>query len=352
MVLDITHNNVSTTKPDPPHKIHLGKKVASLEQVHDGVTVTFGDHTTARGDILVSADGAHSAVRKHLYKAMDKQGLLPQSDTKEMSRGYISLVGTTDALDPAKYPGVLKEESECYYVIGDKDTPYTWVTFAVPGDKICWSVIIQLGVADDADEQFKAADWVPQHNEKMMDSIRHFKTPYGTMGDLFDVTQAEKISKVYFEDMLFETWNHERAVVIGDAAHKILPSSGAGAVNALQDAVLLANHLYDIHSTNHDSILTALDEYKDERFNTIKDQYPQSYVSAKLPYGHTFSERVLRHLVFNWLPKSMQLKQLVKDSAYRPQANFLPQAPKRGSQDVVAQRPSRRRVQQEGVAIL
>ena len=50
----------------------------------------------------------------------------------------------------------------------------------------------------------------------MLDSIRHFKTPYGTMGDLFDVTPIERVSKVYFEDMLFETWNHGRTVLIGD----------------------------------------------------------------------------------------------------------------------------------------
>lgn len=49
-----------------------------------------------------------------------------------------------------------------------------------------------------------------------MDSIRHFKTTYGTLGDLFDQTQIEKVSKVYFEDMLFETWTHGRTVLIGD----------------------------------------------------------------------------------------------------------------------------------------
>ncbi|KAG0052522.1 hypothetical protein BGZ90_006469, partial [Linnemannia elongata] len=78
------------------------------------------------------------------------------------------------------------------------------------------------------------------------------------------------------------------------------------------------------------------------RFDAIKEQYPQSYISAKLLYGHNFSERVLREVVFNWLPKSMQKKQLLKDTAYRPQANFLPQAPKRGTMDTVPQLPSKR----------
>ncbi|KAK3839491.1 MAG: hypothetical protein JOS17DRAFT_798956 [Linnemannia elongata] len=329
-------------KKIPSDKIHLSKKVVTLDQDQDGVTLTFDDDTTARGDILVGADGAHSAVRKHLYAILDKECLLPKADTKAMSKGYISLVGTTSALDPVKYPGVLEKESESYFMVGDKDTPYTWVTFTVPGNRICWNIIIQLGLSSTADEQAVSSDWTNQNNKKMLDEIRHFKTPYGTMGDLFDVTDIEKVSKVYFEDKLFETWTHGRTVLIGDAAHTLLPSSGAGAVNAMQDAVLLANHIYDIKPTNVKNIKSALSDYKNERFEAIKDQYPQSYMSAKLIYGHTLWERILRYIVFNWLPQSFQRKQMSKDTAYRPQANFLPEAPKRGSLDVIPQWPSKR----------
>jgi hypothetical protein len=52
-----------------------------------------------------------------------------------------------------------------------------------------------------------------------MDTIRSFKTPYGTLGDLFDATPIERVSKVYFEDQLFETWHHERTVLIGDGMY-------------------------------------------------------------------------------------------------------------------------------------
>ncbi|KAG9061263.1 hypothetical protein KI688_007601 [Linnemannia hyalina] len=323
----------------PKEKLHMSKKLLSFQQNQEGVMLRFSDNTTIHGDILVGADGAHSAVRQHLYITLEKEGLLPKSDTKAMSKGYISLVGTTNALDPAMYPGLLNEESEAFYIIGDKDTPYTWVTFTIPGYRICWNVIIQLDIAEIANEQFRSSDWVPQQNQKTMDEIRHFKTPYGTMGDLFDATDVERVSKVYFEDMLFETWNHGRTILIGDGMRNTL---GAGAVNAMQDAVLLANHLYDIFPTSFENIKAALTEYKEERFDAIKDQYPQSHINAKLIYGHTFYERVLRHVVFNWVPKSLQLKQLLKGTGYRPQANFLPQAPKRGTMDVIPQRPSKR----------
>jgi hypothetical protein len=54
----------------------------------------------------------------------------------------------------------------------------------------------------------------------------------------------------------------------------------------MQDAVILANHLYDIKPTSFENIKQALGDYKEDRFDAIKDQYPQSHMSAKLIYGH------------------------------------------------------------------
>ncbi|KAF8927207.1 hypothetical protein BGZ47_002270, partial [Haplosporangium gracile] len=161
-------------KKTPLHKVHMSKKVS----------ISFGNGTTARGDILIGADGVHSTIRKHLYKTMGKQGLLSHNDTKEMSKGYTSLVGTTNPLDLTKYLCFLKDDCESVYVIGDKDTPYNTGSL--------------------------------RKTKKMMNSIRHFKTPYGTLGDSFDGTPDDRTSKIYFKDMLFETWNHDRTVLIGD----------------------------------------------------------------------------------------------------------------------------------------
>ncbi|KAG0281207.1 hypothetical protein BGZ95_006033 [Linnemannia exigua] len=332
----------------PPHKIHMCKKMMSFDQDYEGVRVLFEDGTVAQGDVLVGADGAHSSVRKHLYTSLENQGLLPKDDTKSMGKGYVSLLGTTDPLDPARYPAMNKPDSDTSFIIGDKSTPYTWVIFTVPGNMICWNVVIQLGLDPVADELAGTSDWVVQdNNQKLMDSIRHFKTPYGVLGDLLDATPIEHVSKVYFEDKLFQTWNHDRTVLIGDAAHKMLPSTGAGAVNAMQDAVILANCLYDIIPTNLDTVKTALEEYKNQRFKDIEDQYAQTYFNAKLQYGHTLVERFLRHVVFNWLPNSKLIDQMQKESAFRPQANFMPQAPRRGTVPVVPQKPSKRMQMEE-----
>lgn len=118
----------------PSNKIHMKKKLTSFDQDKEGVKVYFEDGSIAEGDILVGADGAHSTVRQHLYKTLEQEGLLPESDTKEMNKGYISLVGTTGPLDPSKYPCLSDPKCEVSFVIGDKSTPFTvrcavaWVT--------------------------------------------------------------------------------------------------------------------------------------------------------------------------------------------------------------------------------
>ncbi|KAF8940743.1 hypothetical protein BGZ47_007622 [Haplosporangium gracile] len=161
-------------------------------------------------DVLVGADGAYSGVRQHLYKTLDNQDLLPQVGLQSMSKGYISLIRTADALDSSKYPRMEEAGCESLYFIGDGNTPYT----------------------------------------TMMDESRHFKTTYGTLGDLFDATPMEHISKVYFED-----------------------NTGAGAVNAMQNAMILANRLCDIKHNSLEDGKTVLVDYKGalmpSRINTL-----------------------------------------------------------------------------------
>ncbi|KAF9104173.1 hypothetical protein BGX29_002267 [Mortierella sp. GBA35] len=100
----------------------------------------------------LGVDGAHSSVRQHLYKIMDEQGLFPKADTESMKKGYISIPGTTDEIDPALYPSLNEHDSKESFIIDTN--PYTWVTFTVPGNKICWNVIVQPDQASAEDSHF------------------------------------------------------------------------------------------------------------------------------------------------------------------------------------------------------
>lgn len=66
------------------------------------------------------------------------------------------------------------------------------------------------------------ASWDASPAQTMCDETRNFQIPIDidgrkmTMGDLYDLTPKEFISKVGLEEKVFETWHHGRTVLLGD----------------------------------------------------------------------------------------------------------------------------------------
>ncbi|KAF9117008.1 hypothetical protein BGX27_007062 [Mortierella sp. AM989] len=304
-----------------PDKIHFGKKLVSIENLASGgVKIHCADSSSYTGDILVGADGAHSAVRQCLYKDMEEKGILPTSDSQAMTMGYINMVGTTDALDQETYADLKDKFTHFKFIIGN-GKPYTWSTFTVPGNRICWGVQIQLEATTVEDRASKNTGWGPEGNEAMIKEVYDFPTTYGPLGKFIDATPRERISKVFLEEKMFETWYHGRVVLIGDAAHKMLPSAGQGAVNAMQDSVILANCIYDIAlNPTSENITSAFKDFKEQRFPHVKFQFDSSKLMAKVIFG----------------------QDTIKSGSYRPQCTYLPLVPNHGTHPPLPQKPSKR----------
>ncbi|KAF9187719.1 hypothetical protein BGZ50_001780 [Haplosporangium sp. Z 11] len=322
----------------PQEKVHFGKKVLSVKHPSTGgIAITCSDNSSYFGDILVGADGAYSAVRQSLYRNLEETKELPFKDSQGLKIGYMTMVGTTDPLDDATYEHLKDNFTHFSFIIG-KGKPYTWSTFTVPGKCICWGVQMQLTAASAEDRSFRNTEWGSEGNEAMIKEIYNFVTPYGPLGQFIDKTPRDRISRVFLEEKMFETWHHGRAVLIGDAAHKMLPSAGQGAVNAMQDAVILANCIYDIaNDASSENVTSAFEDFKTQRYPHVQQQFDASKIMAK-----TWGERVLRHIVFGYLPQSILHRDTIKAAAYRPQCNYLPLTPNHGTCSVLPQKPSKR----------
>ncbi|KAF9581886.1 hypothetical protein BGW38_000935 [Lunasporangiospora selenospora] len=324
----------------PPNKILIKKKILSQLQNEHGVMIRCADNTTYHGDILVGADGAYSAVRQCLYKQAEKAGVLPKCDTESLNVGHVCMVGVTDPLDPEKYPALKDDVSHFERIIG-AGTTHSWATSTVPGNRVCWLLTDQLDSSTASKEaMFKNSEWGPEANASMIRAYYDYQAPIGgTMGEIIDATPAELISKVFLEEKLFETWHYGRTVLIGDACHKFLPSGGQGAVNAMQDAVILANCLYDISDPTPENILTAFKSYRSQRYDQTKYQMDKCRKIAKMIWGQTIGDKIFRHVAFHCIPKAIQTRMIFKDTSYRPQVMFLPRIPNRGTVDVLPQIP-------------
>ncbi|KAF9355375.1 hypothetical protein BGX34_010500, partial [Mortierella sp. NVP85] len=315
----------------PAEKVLMNKKVLSIEQNTLGAMIRCADGTQYHGDIIVGADGAYSSVRQALYKKLDAKGALPKSDLESLSLGFITMVGVTRPMDPEKYPILKEGEVNFSQVIGGQYL--SWRTFTISKNRICWNVSIQVANETESKTlQFRNSEWGPESLESTINMFKDFKAPVGgTMGELIEATPKDLISKVFLEEKFFETWQHGRTVLMGD-----------GAVNAFQDAVILANVLSELESKSAADIKAALESYQEQRLPRARFEYMNSKMISRLMTGQKWSEKMMRQVVFN-LPAWVRLRGFVKSAAYRPQASFLPLIENRGTGFVLPQAPSHRK---------
>ncbi|KAF9898829.1 hypothetical protein BX616_003567 [Lobosporangium transversale] len=74
----------------------------------------------------------------------------------------------------------------------------------------------------------------------------------------------------------------------------MLPSAGQGAINAMQDATVLANCINDIKSLTRSNITAALKDYQDQRFQYAKTQFETSKRFAVIMGGQTWPDAVVK----------------------------------------------------------
>ncbi|KAF8926269.1 hypothetical protein BGZ58_011327, partial [Dissophora ornata] len=152
----------------PTQKISLNKKVLRIEESDDCVQIHCSDGTSYKGDILVGADGAYSAVRQSLYKRMDEQGILPKSDMEKMSIGYVTMVGVANPPNPEKYPQLKDKFTHFSQVMGEGGLGKNWTAVSVSDNQICWGLGLQLSESQALEQQFRNSEWGPESNDAMI----------------------------------------------------------------------------------------------------------------------------------------------------------------------------------------
>ncbi|KAG0023643.1 hypothetical protein BGZ81_008052, partial [Podila clonocystis] len=245
----------------PRENIHLGKKIVNYDDDSEGVLVRCADGSSYRGHILVGADGAYSAVRQHMFKAIKAKRPLPASDDVAPPFGCVCLVGQTEVLDPEDFPRLKSETCDANSVLGVEN--------------MCTE-------SSKDDQSFRIDEWGPEATEAMCKEVRAFKVPGGkgdkvlTIGDYIERTPKDLISKVMLEEKVYETWSSGRAVLLGDACHKMNPCGAAGAVTAMHDAAALSNWISTLRFPSMTDLDQVFKEYRAERYPVAKEAFETS----------------------------------------------------------------------------
>ncbi|KAK5796987.1 hypothetical protein F5H01DRAFT_127361 [Linnemannia elongata] len=318
----------------PKERVHLGKKVLSMDQGGNGVLIRFSDKSEAEGDILVGADGAYSAVRQGLYEKLKKTNKLPASDALPLPFSTVCLVGQTRPLSPEEFPDLAIKNSQFRKFIAT-DKMYTWNTSTTAQNTVCWGAILFLDEETSKDnDAFRNSEWGPEAAAAMCEQVKDFPIISGgdkilTLQDLIDRSPKELISKVMLEEKVFKTWYDCRTVLIGDACHKFNPAGGVGAANAMHDAIALANRINGLpFHPIAEEIEDAFKAYQEERIDWVEKAFDTSKVFRTMA-GQTLSSKVTRYIMKH-TPTWVMLKLERRQFTNRPQAAFLPAAEDKG----------------------
>ncbi|KAF9144373.1 hypothetical protein BG015_000134 [Linnemannia schmuckeri] len=323
----------------PSQKIHFNKRVQTISEKNNRVFVNSTDESVYEGDILVGADGAYSTVRQQLYERLKLEGNLPVSDEEDLPFSCTCLVGETKPLDATQFPELNNVDQPFATTLG-KDLPYSWVLFTTTRGTISYMVVEHLSSKiSRAAEDLKSrngenSEWGPNVAQAMCDLTRDFPIPFGagdfTLGDLYEQTPKELISKVSLEEKVFETWFAGRTVLLGDACHKFLPAAGQGALTSMHDAIALANQIYALPSSTNEAIEVSFKEYQDERMPPAIDACNSSKAMAKgmeRGIGGWIAFQVSKYMSL-WMWNNFVLK---PGCIHRPQIGFLEQVKIKGS---------------------
>ncbi len=269
--------------------IRAGRRLAGFVQDEGGVTAHFVDSIdgsgseTLRGEILIGADGIHSAVRGAYYP---DQGP-PSWNGIQMWRGVAEFPAFLDGQSMIIAGGM--GAKFVLYPIAPGKTPTTRLT----------NWVVNVRVSDTPHPPGKESWSRRGRLDEVLPYARRFEVPG------FDLVGLIQSTPSFFEYPMCDRdplprWTHGRVTLLGDAAHPMYPVGSNGAGQAILDARMLADRLLRAEHPYQ-----ALLEYEAERLPKTAEivalnrkggpERVIDEVEKLAPAGFTDVERVLSH---------------------------------------------------------
>lgn len=233
-----------------PEQVRLNHRLTGLSSSDTGWRLEFSDGEVAHADVVVGADGVHSTVREHIIG----ENPAVYSGTSGF-RGLVPVERMPSLPDPGAIQFWMGPGAHVlHYAIGDG------------------SVVNFLAVVHEP-ERWAADSWV---EEFPLERIREFFAGWHPAVREMVAETALHQRWALFGQRPLNRWQRDGLVLLGDAAHAMLPHHGQGANQTIEDAATLAECLQ-----RHDRD-TALARYEQLRRARTRAVQRSSWVASDL----------------------------------------------------------------------
>ncbi|MGO2112159.1 MAG: FAD-dependent oxidoreductase [Pseudoclavibacter sp.] len=226
----------------PDHVVRVNSRVVESQRSGDGVRLHFADGTEETADVVVAADGIHSLLRK---------AVTPPATP--VNSGMVAYRGTLRADDVPTWP---TDRFELW--MGDGKH---LLVFPLRGGQLINYVAFVPSGADQVESWSAAGD--------PADLVREFAGWNDRVVDLISRVRSTFWWGLYDREPLAR-WTDGNVVVIGDAAHPMLPHLGQGANQSVEDAFALAVLLEGASSSDVSGRLRAFEELRLPRTSAVQ----------------------------------------------------------------------------------
>ncbi|KAJ4182016.1 hypothetical protein NW755_010704 [Fusarium falciforme] len=233
--------------PGKPADIRTANQVVSVDCEEGIITLESGEEI--HGDVIIGADGIHSVVRTAVLG--EERGALPTGTSAyrmlipiEKLEGMSTPEKLLDARDP--YTAMIMGHDRRVIMGPGRGGKLYGIVALVPDEKLSEKI---------------SDSWVsPGSIDNLLEAYSDFPS---WLHDIFRASPDVALWQLRDIDPL-PHWVRGRAILIGDAAHAMLPTQGQGASQSVEDAEALQAFLADVQS--RDQVGAALNRVFDVRY--------------------------------------------------------------------------------------
>ena len=252
----------------------LGSEAVGAEATPRSAALKLRDGRSEEGDVVIGADGVGSVIRRQLHP----------EDPAPVPSGFIALRGVARGvshhLGDLAGVGYLGDGVEAAAARAGEDAVYWYLSLLA--DDVKGGAAQEPGAVLDRmtvgfDPRFRVLTGSTERDDMRLDEL--------------------------FQRRPLRTWGAGRITLLGDAAHPVLPHTGQGAAQALEDAVALGTALRDV--TAVEASLRSYERARSRRTRRLIAMGPRI---ARMTTTRNPLRKVLRTVLIRYVPEPLLIK--------------------------------------------